>query len=46
MGDLGEMVELPGTPPYLAPEMARGEVWDEKADIFSLGVMVLESTYV
>uniref|UniRef100_A0A0A9VTM8 Mitogen-activated protein kinase kinase kinase A n=1 Tax=Lygus hesperus TaxID=30085 RepID=A0A0A9VTM8_LYGHE len=37
--DIGE---LRGTPSYLSPEVARGEVPSTKSDIFSLGVAVLE----
>jgi len=31
-----------GTPPYMAPEVARGEVADPRADIFAAGVVLAE----
>ncbi|HUP25781.1 MAG TPA: protein kinase [Thermoanaerobaculia bacterium] len=33
---------LMGTPPYLAPEQARGQKVDERADLYSLGVILFE----
>ena len=32
-----------GTPPYMAPEILLGEKWDEKADVFQLGVVLYEA---
>jgi len=46
--DLGLMIEagtvgkVAGTLPYLAPEVARGEVVDGRADLYSLGVLLYE----
>ena len=31
-----------GTPYYLAPEIARGDRYDERCDVYSFGVVLLE----
>ena len=31
-----------GTPYWMAPEMLRGESYDEKVDIFSFGIVICE----
>ena len=36
---------LAGTPVYLAPEVFRGEQYDFKADIYSLGIILWEIWY-
>jgi serine/threonine-protein kinase len=41
-GRLTETGALLGTPLYMAPEQARGEVVDHRADLFALGVMLFE----
>ena len=52
LADFGESRELEqdgastmtfvGTPYYLAPEVARGEQYDEKCDVYGFGVLLLE----
>ncbi|EAN93941.1 putative protein kinase [Trypanosoma cruzi] len=39
---ISDVVEMRGTPGYIAPEVARGEVPSGKSDVFSLGITVLE----
>jgi serine/threonine protein kinase len=41
-GRLTDTGVLLGTPLYMAPEQARGEVVDHRADLFALGVMLFE----
>jgi serine/threonine protein kinase len=41
-GRLTETGALLGTPLYMAPEQARGDQVDQRADLFALGVMVFE----
>jgi serine/threonine-protein kinase len=41
-GKLTETGTLLGTPRYMAPEQARGEPVDHRADLFALGVMLFE----
>jgi serine/threonine-protein kinase len=41
-GRLTDTGVLLGTPLYMAPEQARGEAVDHRADLFALGVMVFE----
>jgi serine/threonine protein kinase len=37
-----EKTHLAGTPSYLAPELIRGEMYSQKSDIFSLGLILFE----
>jgi serine/threonine protein kinase len=41
-GKLTETGALIGTPLYMAPEQARGETVDHRADLFALGVMLFQ----
>ncbi len=34
--------EVAGTPPYIAPEVVRGEPVDERADVYGFGVLLFE----
>ncbi|PRP81854.1 Protein kinase domain containing protein [Planoprotostelium fungivorum] len=41
--EVGEMVKsVLGTPYYMAPELARGEGYDTRADLWSLGLIIFE----
>lgn len=42
--DLSVIGSILGTPSYMAPEQARGEVWlvDERADVFAIGSILCE----
>ncbi|KAH9593123.1 Protein kinase domain [Trypanosoma melophagium] len=42
MHEISDVCEMRGTPGYMAPEVARGELPTGKSDIFSLGITVLE----
>ncbi|ORC91572.1 protein kinase [Trypanosoma theileri] len=42
MHEISDVCEMRGTPGYMAPEVARGELPTGKSDVFSLGITVLE----
>ncbi len=39
---VGVRMTVVGTPYWMAPEMLRGEEYDEKVDIFSYGIVLCE----
>ncbi|CBZ30036.1 putative protein kinase [Leishmania mexicana MHOM/GT/2001/U1103] len=42
VGSIDNVLEMRGTPGYMAPEVARGDVPTMKSDVYSLGITILE----